>query len=113
WQMPHFYAIGWLYRLDYARAGFPILPVLDEEGGRTARQILLYAVALLLVSLLTTVMGLTGAVYFVGAATLGVSFLGLGMALARDRSGAGARRLFLGSVVYLPLLLLLMVVDKV
>ncbi len=113
WQMPHFYAIGWLYRLDYARAGFPMLPVLDEEGTRTARQIILHTVALLLVSLLTTAMGLTGAVYFMGAVTLGVSFLALGLRLARDRSSLGARRLFLGSVVYLPLLLILMVVDKV
>jgi protoheme IX farnesyltransferase len=113
WQMPHFFAIGWLYRLDYARAGFPMLPVIDPEGRRTSRQIVLYTVALLAVSLLTTLLGLTGALYFVGALTLGLLFLGLGVALAYTRTGAHARRLFLGSVLYLPVLLVLMVVDKV
>jgi len=113
WQMPHFYAIGYMYRQDYARAGFPMLPVVDEDGTRTARQIVVYTVALLAVSVLTTVLGLTGAVYFVGAMTLGLAFLGLGVALAVSRTGRQARRLFLGSVVYLPVLLVLMVVDKV
>lgn len=113
WQMPHFYAIGWMYRQDYARAGFPMLPVVDEGGERTARQIVAYTVALVTVSVLTTVLGLTGAIYFVGALTLGVGFLGLGVALAVSRTGVQARRLFLGSVLYLPVLLVLMVVDKV
>jgi protoheme IX farnesyltransferase len=113
WQMPHFYAIGWMYRHDYARAGFPMLPVVDEDGERTARQILVYTIALVMVSVLTTVLGLTGAVYFVGAMTLGFAFLGLGIALAVSRTGMQARRLFLGSVLYLPVLLVLMVVDKV
>ena len=113
WQMPHFYAIGWMYRQDYARAGFPMLPVVDEDGERTARQIIAYTVALVTVSVLTTVLGLTGAVYFVGAMTLGLAFLGLGVALAVTRTGMQARRLFLGSVLYLPVLLVLMVVDKV
>ncbi len=112
WQMPHFYAIGWLYKNDYAQAGFPMLPVVDDEGERTARQIILYTVALVVVSLLTTFMGLTGAVYLVGATTLGLGFLVLGLALARTRTGLSARRLFLGSVIYLPILLLLMVADK-
>lgn len=113
WQMPHFYAIGWMYRQDYARAGFPMLPVVDDSGERTARQIIAYTVALLIVSVLTTVLGLTGALYFVGAATLGVAFLALGVALAQAPTGVQARRLFLGSVLYLPVLLVLMVVDKV
>ena len=113
WQMPHFYAIGYMYRQDYARAGFPMLPVVDEDGTRTARQIVVYTVALLAVSVLTTIFGLTGAVYFVGAMTLGLVFLGLGVALAVSPTGMQARRLFLGSVVYLPVLLVLMVVDKV
>jgi len=113
WQMPHFFAIGWIYRLDYARAGFPMLPVVDPEGVRTSRQIVLYTLALLMVSLLTSVLGLTGALYFFGALTLGLAFLGLGMMLAVTRTGAHARRLFLGSVLYLPVLLILMVVDKV
>jgi protoheme IX farnesyltransferase len=113
WQMPHFFAIGWLYKQDYARAGFPMLPVVDEAGGRTARQIIVYTLALIVVSVLTSVMGLTGAVYFFGALTLGLAFLALGVALAATRTGPSARRLFLGSVIYLPLLLVLMVVDKV
>lgn len=113
WQMPHFYAIGWMYRQDYAKAGFPMLPVIDDGGERTARQIIAYTVALLLVSILTSVLGLTGAVYFVGAMTLGLGFLGLGIALAIARTGTQARRLFLGSILYLPVLLVLMVVDKV
>ncbi len=111
--MPHFFAIGWLYRQDYARAGFPMLPVVDDDGARTARQILVYTAALVAVSLLTTVMGVTGAVYFFGALTLGSAFLVLGVVLAATRSGVSARRLFLGSVVYLPVLLILMLVDKV
>ncbi|MGD8866623.1 MAG: heme o synthase [Gemmatimonadales bacterium] len=113
WQMPHFYAIGWMYRQDYARAGFPMLPVVDDDGERTARQIIAYTVALVIVSVLTTVLGLTGALYFVGAATLGLAFLALGFALAKAPTGVQARRLFLGSVVYLPVLLVLMVIDKV
>ncbi len=113
WQMPHFYAIGWMYRQDYARAGFPMLSVVDDGGARTARQIVVYTMALVAVSLLTTVMGLTGAIYLVGALTLGLGLLGLGVALAARRTGLNARRLFLGSVLYLPVLLILMVVDKV
>jgi protoheme IX farnesyltransferase len=113
WQMPHFFAIGWLYKQDYARAGFPMLPVIDDGGKRTARQIIVYTFALLAVSLLTTVLGLTGAIYFFGALTLGLAFLILGFALATTRTGLSARRLFLGSVLYLPVLLILMVVDKV
>jgi protoheme IX farnesyltransferase len=113
WQMPHFLAIGWLYRQDYARAGFPMLPVVDDEGKRTARQIIVYTLALVAVSLLTSVLGLTGAIYFFGALTLGLAFLVLGFTLAATRTGLSARRLFLGSVLYLPVLLILMVVDKV
>jgi protoheme IX farnesyltransferase len=113
WQLPHFFAIAWLYRQDYAEAGFPMLPVVDPEGKRTARQIIGYTLALVAVSLLTSVLGLTGAIYFVGALTLGLGFLGLGLALAVTRSGAQARRVFLGSVLYLPVLLFLMVVDKI
>ena len=112
WQLPHFYSIAWIYREDYARGGFPMLAVLDPEGDRTARQVLVSTIALLPVSLLTTVLGLTGAVYFVGALSLGLAFLALGIHLAVARSGLQARRLFLGSVVYLPVLLVLMVADK-
>ncbi len=112
WQMPHFLAIAWIYRSDYERAGFPVLPVVDPDGRRTARQILGYTVGLLLVSAWTTVLGLTGALYLAGALTLGLGFLAFGVGLARRRSAREARWLFLASVTYLPVLLALMVVDK-
>jgi protoheme IX farnesyltransferase len=113
WQLPHFLAIAWLYRGDYARAGFPMLPVLDPDGERTARHVVLSTLALLPVSLLTTVLGLTGALYFFGALTIGLAFAGLAVGLAMRRSGVHARRVFLASVLYLPALLALMVVDKI
>lgn len=114
WQLPHFLAIAWMYRADYARAGFRMLPVVDREGVETGRQIVLYTLALVPVSLLTSFpVGLTGALYFFGAFTLGLAFLGLGVALARNGSGLRARRLFLASLAYLPALLALMMIDKV
>ena len=113
WQLPHFYAIAWIYRSDYARAGFPMLPVVDTDGSRTSRQIVASTLALVAVSVWTSVLGLTGALYLAGALALGAAFLGFGVRLAGRRSGPAARRLFLASVVYLPVLLLLMVVDKV
>lgn len=113
WQLPHFLAIAWMYRADYARAGFRMLPVVDPEGVETGRQVVLYTLALLPVSLLTSVLGLTGALYFVGAFTLGLGFLALGLALALNGSAVRARRLFLASLAYLPALLVLMLIDKV
>lgn len=113
WQLPHFYAIAWIYRADYAAAGFPMLPVVDGDGSRTGRQIVASTLALVGVSVWTSVLGLTGALYLVGALALGVAFLGFGLRLAGQPSGRSARRLFLASVVYLPVLLLLMIVDKV
>ncbi len=89
-----------------------MLPVIDGGDERTARQILVYTSALLVVSLLTTVLGLTGAIYLVGALSLGLAFLALGVGLALNRTGLRARRLFFGSIVYLPVLLVLMVMDK-
>lgn len=112
WQLPHFYAIAWIYRSDYARAGFPMLPVVDTDGSRTSRQVVASTLALVAVSVWTSVLGLTGALYLVGALALGAGFLGFGVWLAGQRSGSSARRLFLASVVYLPVLFLLMVVDK-
>lgn len=112
WQLPHFLAIAWICRDDYARAGFPMLPVQDPQGVQTGRQIVLYSLALVPVSLLTSVLGLTGALYFFGALSLSLAFLGFGVRAALTRSTRGARRLFLASVVYLPALLGLMVLDK-
>ncbi|RMH17229.1 MAG: protoheme IX farnesyltransferase, partial [Acidobacteria bacterium] len=112
WQMPHFLAIAWLYRSDYARGGFPMLSVLDENGQRTARQAVLYGAALIPVSLLPAVVGASGLAYLVGASVLGVVFLGYGVAFARAIGLPAARRLVLASVLYLPLLLGLLLVDR-
>lgn len=112
WQLPHFLAIAWLYREDYAKAGLPMLPVVDPEGIRTGHQIILYSLALLPVSLLTTILDVTGAIYFFGALTLGVGLIALGVGVAVARTGLYAKRLFFASIVYLPALLILMVIDK-
>ena len=112
WQMPHFLALAWMFREDYRSGGFAMLSVFDPEGAGTGRQALVYALALLPVSLLPTLLGVTGALYFAGALLLGGGFVGLGLALALRRTERRARRLFLASVVYLPALLILMVVDK-
>ncbi|HEX5758087.1 MAG TPA: heme o synthase [Thermoanaerobaculia bacterium] len=111
WQMPHFLAIAWLCRDDYARAGLPMLTVRDPEGTRTARQVLLYGAALVPVSLLPAAQGLLGAPYFAGALALGLAYLGFGVEFARRRSTPAARRLMLASILYLPALLAAMLVD--
>jgi protoheme IX farnesyltransferase len=112
WQLPHFLAIAWMYREDYARAGFPMLPVVDPGGESTARQVALATLALVPVSLVPTVLGLTGAVYFFGALALGMGFAACGLALALRRGRGAARRLLFASVTYLPILLVLMVLDR-
>ena len=113
WQLPHTLAIASLYREDYARAGIRVLPVVDPEGTSTERQIVTGCLALLGVGLLPTLIGLTGPVYFFGAFTLGIFFLGCGLAQALSRSAPAARRLLLASLLYLPTLLALMAFDKV
>lgn len=113
WQVPHTLAIGTLYRDDYARAGIRVLPVIDPDGRITGRQIVSNCLALLAVGLLPTLVGLAGAIYFLGALVLGVGLLGCGIALAISRSLADARRLLFASLIYLPALLGLMVFDKV
>jgi protoheme IX farnesyltransferase len=112
WQMPHFLAIAWMYRDDYARAGIPLLPVLEPDGRRTGHQALLYAAALLPVSLLPALVGLGGATYSIVATVLGLAFIGLSALFARERSHASARRLFLFSITYLPLLWAALVADR-
>jgi protoheme IX farnesyltransferase len=112
WQMPHFLAIAWLHREDYARAGIPLLPVLEPDGHRTGRQALLYATALWPVSLLPAVVGLAEAPYMVVATVLGVALIWLSALFARDRTQASARRLFLFSLAYLSLLWGALVVDR-
>lgn len=113
WQLPHFLAIAWMFRDDYARGGFPMLPVVDPAGGSTGRQAALYALALIPVSLTPTLLGLAGGIYFFGALLLGLAFLACGLGMAMDRGRKGAQRLLLASVTYLPILLALLVLDRV
>jgi len=112
WQFPHFYSIAWLYRDDYARASIRMRPVVEPDGESTARHILATSILLVPVSLLPTLVGMTGAVYAVGAALLGLYFLRSGMRVASERSLSRARGVLLASVVYLPLLYGLMVLDR-
>jgi protoheme IX farnesyltransferase len=113
WQIPHTLAIGCLYRDDFARAGIQLLPVIEPDGESTNRQIIVHCLALLVVSLLPTLIGLAGAVYFVTAFVLGIGFLGSGVGLVMTPTRAGARRLLFASLVYLPVLLLVMALDRV
>lgn len=112
WQLPHFLAIAWMCREDYARGGFPMLTVLDPAGHRTARQMILWCAALVPVSLLPAALGLAGEVYFLGALGLGLAFLACTFGFARSHSIAAARRLLLASVVYLPAVLTVLVLDR-
>lgn len=113
WQMPHFLAIAWLCRDDYGAAGFPMLTVGDTDGHRTARQVLLYGAVLVPVSLMPSLLGLMGTVYFVGALALGLAYLGFGVGFARSRTLPDARRLMLASILYFPAVLLVMLLDRV
>jgi protoheme IX farnesyltransferase len=112
WQLPHFLSIAWLYREDYARGGFPMLPVDDPDGRRTALQTLLYGGALVPVSLLPSPLGLVGMMYLAGALLLGLGYFAACVVFARQRSESAARRLLLASVAYLPALLAVMLVDR-
>jgi len=104
WQVPHFLAIAWMYRDDYAKGGFPMLPVLDREGSFTARQAVVHSLALLLVSLLPVAAGFAGPVYLGGAFLLGVALTLFALRLLSRRTLPAARALFLASVLYLPAL---------
>jgi protoheme IX farnesyltransferase len=112
WQMPHFLAIAWLFKDDYGRAGFPMLPVVEPDGRSTGYQVAAYASALLPVSLVPSLMGLTGPAYFVVALALGLVFLGLSLRFAVRRTRKDARTLFFISIAYLPLVWLAMVLDR-
>jgi protoheme IX farnesyltransferase len=113
WQLPHFLAIAWMYREDYARAGFPMLAVIEPDGRSTARQAVIYAAALLPLSLAPTLVGMAGSTYFLGALTLTLFFVGLAVRFGLTRTAADARRLFFGSIIYLPLLWMLMIADRI
>jgi heme o synthase len=111
WQIPHFLAIAWMYRSDYARGGFPVLAVLDPDGRRTGRQAVLYSLVLIPVSLLPSLWGIAGAVYLGGALVLGIAYLLSSVWMALGRSDLQARWVFRVSLLYLPLLLCLMICD--
>ncbi|MCL4180976.1 MAG: heme o synthase [Verrucomicrobia bacterium] len=112
WQIPHFFAIAWMYRDDYARAGFAMLPGVDPTGRRTARQAVVFCWLLLGASLLPWFYGLTGHVYLAGAVVLGCFFAVRAHQFGRERSDERARNLFYASILYLPLLLGLMLMNK-
>jgi len=112
WQFPHFLAIAWMYREDYSRAGILMLPVVEPDGRVTAQQIVVYTLMLIPVSLLPTILGMSGKVYFYGAIVLGLLFLYSSVRAAFSLSRQQARRLLLASVLYLPLLFILMVLNK-
>ena len=113
WQFPHFHAIAWMYRDDYARAGILMLPVVDPKGSRTFRQILVTAVALVGVSLLPAIAGLAGMIYFFGALLLSVALLQVCVWAASAKTNSQAKWLMHATVAYIPLLLVLMVYDKI
>ena len=112
WQLPHFLALAWMYREDYARGGFPMLAVSDADGSSTGRQALLYSAALLPVTLAAGLFAGAGPVFLWGGLAAGLAFLAGAALFARRRELAWARRLFLASVLYLPAVLGLMVFDR-
>ena len=112
WQFPHFYSIAWMYKEDYARAGIRMLPVVEPDCRSTARQIVLYGVALIPVSLIPGILGMSGRIYVVGALLLGLWFLYSGVRVALERSLVRARGVLITSVLYLPLIYGLMLLDR-
>jgi protoheme IX farnesyltransferase len=112
WQFPHFYAIAWMYREDYERAGIRMLPVVEPDGESTARRILLYSLALIPISLIPKFLSMTGNLYLFGALALGLFFLYAGVRVSFDRTRQRARAVLLASVVYLPVLYGLMMLDR-
>lgn len=112
WQFPHFLAIAWMYREDYSRAGIRMLPVVEPDGSSTSRQIVVYASTLIPVSLFPTLLGMTGKIYLMGALLLGCLFLYSGVRVAMDRTIRRARQVLLVSVIYLPLIYGLMLLDR-
>ena len=111
WQHPHFYAIAWMYREDYRAAGFKMLPVVEPSGERTFYQAIAFSILLIGVSMLPTLLGITGQFYFWGALLIGLGVLSVALDFAHSHGMRDARRLLKASVLYLPLLLLLIVLD--
>jgi heme o synthase len=112
WQFPHFYAIAWMYREDYARGGIRMLPVIEPDGESTARRIVACSVLLVPISLVPLLFGMTGLIYSMAAVAAGLGLLHFGMRLVRERTSVSARHVLLASVLYLPILLAIMVFDR-
>ena len=112
WQFPHFYSIAWMYKEDYARAGIQMLPVVDPDCRSTARQIVIYGIALIPVSLVPAMLGMSGRLYLIGALLLGLWFLYSGVRVALERTLVRARGVLITSVLYLPLIYGLMLLDR-
>src|SRR5215467_8171310 len=112
WQFPHFYSIAWMYREDYARAGICMLPVIKPDGRRTAAEIIVYGLALIPVSMVPTMLGMSGRIYLIGALAAGLFFLYSGVRVARERTILRARYVLLVSVFYLPIIYGLMLLDR-
>ena len=112
WQIPHFMAIAWMYRDDYAKAGFPMLAVIDPEGRRAGRQAVVYAAALLPISAVPALAGVSGAAYLITALGLGTILLWLAIRFAATRTDHSARTLFYASITYLPVLLIAMIANR-
>jgi len=113
WQIPHFMAIAWMYRDDYSKAGFPMLPVIEPDGRRAGRQAMIYALALLPISLTPTWAGVSGLIALTIAALLGIALLVLSARFAAARTDQSARALFYATITYLPLLWIALIADKV
>jgi protoheme IX farnesyltransferase len=113
WQMPHFFAIAWMYKDEYAKAGFQMLPNVDPDGSRTGQQAVSHALGLLPVSLCPFVLGLAGPVYLAAAILLGGFYLWCAFRFAKRLDVPSARKLFFASIIYLPLLLIVLVADKI
>lgn len=112
WQMPHFFALAWMYRKDYARGGHAMLPVVEPDGRSTINQTLFYTIGLVIASILPVVLDLSGLLYLVGALVLGADFLVASFRLYRTRAPQDARRVLMASVRYIPLLVLLIIIDR-
>lgn len=113
WQLPHFMSIAWMYKEDFARAGYPVLPVVDPSGKRTVRHMIVYSLALIPVSLLPTPMGLAGNFYYFGTFVCGFAFLAVACEVARLKTRAAARQHVLASLLYLSIVFTLLTIDKV
>ncbi len=112
WQLPHFYSIGWMYRDEYARAGLPVLSVIDYSGRKTGRHAVVTIVLLVIATTIPFFLGLAGSIYFCGAIGFGLIFLAFGFHFAHLRNRLAARRLFIYSAAYLPALFMLLLFDK-